>query len=117
MTSLTGTATPSREPAAGLSAARTQVAESEAATPAAIARGESQSATVNDTALKSPISARVLYRLTEPGEVLAAGSKLLTLLNMTDVSMTVFLPAAKGPLAARRVFCSMPCPTSCCPPP
>jgi len=79
---------------AGLSAARTQVAEAEAATQAAIARGESLSATVNDTTLKAPITGRVLYRLTEPGEVLAAGSKLLTLLNMSDVSMTIFLPAA-----------------------
>jgi len=79
---------------AALSAARTQVAEAEAATQAAIARGESLSATVNDTTLKAPITGRVLYRLTEPGEVLAAGSKLLTLLDMTDVSMTIFLPAA-----------------------
>lgn len=79
---------------AGLLAARTQVAAAEAATQAAIARGESLSATVNDTTLKAPISGRVLYRLAEPGEVLAAGSKLLTLLNMTDVSMTIFLPAA-----------------------
>jgi len=82
--------------AAGLSAARTQVAEAEAATQAAIARGESLSATVNDTTLKAPITGRVLYRLAEPGEVLAAGSKLLTLLDMTDVSMTIFLPAAEA---------------------
>ncbi|MBT3065556.1 HlyD family efflux transporter periplasmic adaptor subunit [Rhodoferax sp. U11-2br] len=81
---------------AGLSAARTQVAEAEAATQAAVARGESLSATLNDTSLKAPITGRVLYRLAEPGEVLAAGSKLLTLLNMTDVSMTIFLPAAEA---------------------
>lgn len=79
---------------ANLSAARTQVAESEAATQAAIAQGESLSASVNDTSLKAPITGRVLYRLAEPGEVLAAGSKLLTLLDMSDVSMTIFLPAA-----------------------
>jgi HlyD family secretion protein len=79
---------------AGLSAARMQVAEAESATQAAIARGEGLSATVNDTTLKAPIAGRVLYRLAEPGEVLAAGSKLLTLLNMSDVSMTIFLPAA-----------------------
>ena len=79
---------------AGLAAARMQVAESESATQAAVARGESLSATLNDTRIKAPINARVLYRLAEPGEVLAAGSKLLTLLNMSDVSMTIFLPAA-----------------------
>lgn len=81
---------------AGLSAARMQVAEAESATQAAIARGEGLSATLNDTSIKAPISARVLYRLAEPGEVLAAGSKLLTLLNMSDVSMTIFLPAAEA---------------------
>jgi HlyD family secretion protein len=79
---------------ANLSAARTQVAATEAATQAAIGHGDSLSATVNDTTLKAPITGRVLYRLAEPGEVLAAGSKLLTLLNMSDVSMTIFLPAA-----------------------
>lgn len=79
---------------AGLAAARQRVMQAQAAVEAAIARGESLSATVNDTTLKAPISGRVLYRLAEPGEVLAPGSKLLTLLNMTDVHMTIFLPAA-----------------------
>ena len=79
---------------AGVSAARTRVAEAQAAVEAATARGESLSATVNDTALKAPITGRVLYRLAEPGEVVAPGSKLLTLLDLTDVYMTIFLPAA-----------------------
>ena len=79
---------------AGLAGARTRVAEAQAAVEAATARGESLGATVNDTALKAPITGRVLYRLAEPGEVLAAGSKLLTLLDLTDVYMTIFLPAS-----------------------
>ncbi len=79
---------------AGLAGARTRVAEAQAAVEAATARGESLGATVNDTALKAPIAGRVLYRLAEPGEVLAAGSKLLTLLDLTDVYMTIFLPAS-----------------------
>ena len=81
---------------AGLAAARTRVAEAQAAVEAATARGESLSATVNDTALKAPITGRVLYRLAEPGEVLAAGSKLLTLLDLTDVHMTIFLPTSEA---------------------
>ena len=44
--------------------------------------------------LKSPIAGRVLYRLAEPGEVLAAGGKVLTVLELTDVYMTIFLPTA-----------------------
>ena len=34
------------------------------------------------------------YRLAEPGEVVAAGGRVLTLLNLTDVYMTVYLPTA-----------------------
>ncbi|APW47689.1 HlyD family secretion protein [Rhodoferax antarcticus] len=81
---------------AGLAAARLRVMQAQAAVEAATARGESLSATVNDTALKAPITARVLYRLAEPGEVLAPGSKLLTLLDLTDVHMTIFLPTSEA---------------------
>jgi HlyD family secretion protein len=48
---------------------------------------------VADGALTAPIDARVLYRLVEPGTVLAAGGKVLTLIDLSDVYMTVFLPA------------------------
>lgn len=55
---------------------------------------------ITDTALKAPVRGRVQYRLAQPGEVLAAGAPVLTLLDLTDVYMTVFLPAsAAGPLA------------------
>ena len=35
---------------------------------------------------------RVQYRVTQPGEVLGAGGKLLNLADLTDVYMTFFLP-------------------------
>lgn len=55
---------------------------------------------IADTVLKAPVSGRVQYKLAQPGEVLAAGAPVLTLLDLTDVYMTVFLPAsAAGPLA------------------
>lgn len=47
-----------------------------------------------ETRLNAPIDGRVLYRLAEPGEVLPAGGRVLTLLDLTDVYMTIFLPAA-----------------------
>ena len=78
----------------GLAAARVRVAEAEAGVEAAIAKAQSLRATVDDTSLKAPIGGRVLYRLAEPGEVLAAGGKVLTLLDLSEVFMTVFLPAA-----------------------
>ena len=37
---------------------------------------------IDDATLMSPVTGRVLYRLAEPGEVLAAGGKALTLVNL-----------------------------------
>ncbi len=51
---------------------------------------------INDATLRSPVRGRVLYRLAEPGEVLAAGGKVLTLVNLNDVYMEIFLPAAEA---------------------
>jgi HlyD family secretion protein len=48
---------------------------------------------ITDATLKSPVVGRVLYRLAEPGEVLAAGGKALTVVNLEDVYMEIFLPA------------------------
>ncbi|MDA0190847.1 MAG: efflux RND transporter periplasmic adaptor subunit [Proteobacteria bacterium] len=81
---------------AQLAAARVRVAEAGAAVEAALAREASLRATLDDTALRAPIDGRVLYRLAEPGEVLAAGGKALTLLDLGDVFMTVFLPTAEA---------------------
>jgi HlyD family secretion protein len=55
-------------------------------------------AEIDDSSLVSPVRGRVLYRLAEQGEVLAAGGKALTLLDLGDVFMEIFLP---GPDAAR----------------
>ena len=51
---------------------------------------------IDDATLKSPVLGRVLYRLAEPGEVLGAGGKALTLVNLEDVYMEIFLPAAQA---------------------
>jgi len=81
---------------AGLDQAQSRVAEAEAALAAAVAKMESLQATLNDTSLKAPISGRVLYRLAEPGEVLAAGGKALTLLDLSDMYITIYLPTDKA---------------------
>lgn len=77
---------------AGRSQAQSRVAEAEAAVAAADARVDSLKVNVNDTDLKAPISGRVLYRLAESGEVLAAGGKVLTLLDLSDMYLTIYLP-------------------------
>jgi HlyD family secretion protein len=48
---------------------------------------------IDDATLRSPVTGRVLYRLTEPGEVLGPGGKALTLVNLDDVYMEIFLPS------------------------
>ena len=48
---------------------------------------------IDDATLKSPVLGRVLYRLAEPGEVLGPGGKALTLVNLEDVYMEIFLPS------------------------
>lgn len=48
---------------------------------------------IDDATLTCPVRGRVLYRLAETGEVLAAGGKALTLVNLEDVYMEIFLPA------------------------
>lgn len=49
---------------------------------------------LKDQNLRASKSGRVLYKLAEPGEVLAAGGKVVTLIDLSDVYMTVFLPTA-----------------------
>ena len=44
-----------------------------------------------------PISGRVLYRLSQPGEVLGTGGKVLTLVSLGNVYMEFFLPATSAP--------------------
>lgn len=85
---------------AALAAAQIRVNEADAAIQAAIAQSQSLRAGVDDTTLSAPISGRVLYRLAEPGEVVASGGKVLTLLDLGDVFMTVYLPTQEvGKLA------------------
>lgn len=73
-------------------AAKAQVASAEAAIELAAAKVEEVEADLADTVLKSPCGGRVEYRLAEPGEVIPAAGKVVTLLDITDVYMTFFLP-------------------------
>ncbi|WP_234051526.1 MULTISPECIES: HlyD family secretion protein [unclassified Xanthobacter] len=79
---------------AALAAAQSSLAASESAIRAAEAEVERLTRMVQDGTLVAPKAGRVLYRLAEPGEVLAAGGKVLTLLDLSNVYMTVFLPAS-----------------------
>ena len=49
---------------------------------------------ISDLTLVSPRLGRVQYQLARAGEVVAAGAPIVTILDLTDVYMTIFLPAA-----------------------
>jgi HlyD family secretion protein len=51
---------------------------------------------ITDATLTAPMMGRVLYRLAEPGEVLGPGGKALTIVNLNDVYMEIFLPSAQA---------------------
>ncbi|BAZ92513.1 secretion protein [Thiohalobacter thiocyanaticus] len=81
---------------AALQAARAQVASADAGIEAAREAIHQIQTNIDDSRLTTPVGGRVLYRLAEPGEVLAAGGKVATVLDVTDVYMTIFLPTAQA---------------------
>jgi HlyD family secretion protein len=89
--------------AAALEAARALLVHAEASIPAVEAQVARVKADLADTVLMSPVNGRVLYRLAEPGEVLPPGGQVLTVVDLSDVFMTVFLPmrdAGRVPIGA-----------------
>ena len=81
---------------AGLAAARAHLTTLERAVEAAKAEVKRIQTDIDDAVLSAPVMGRVLYRLAEPGEVMAAGGKVLTLLNLSEVYMEVFLPSRQA---------------------
>lgn len=67
--------------------------EVEAATEAARAEVVRIQSLLDDAVPKAPRRGRVEYKLAQTGEVVAAGAPVVTLLDLLDVSMTIFLPA------------------------
>ena len=77
---------------ADLLAARSQAAAAQSAIASATADAERIRAEIADYTLRAPLRARVETRNAQPGEVLGAGGKVLTLDDLSDVYMYVFLP-------------------------
>jgi HlyD family secretion protein len=77
---------------AALVASRSLVTEAQSALEAANAAAERVSSDIADSTLTAVRAGRVQYRLAQPGEVLPAGGKVLTMLDVSDVYMTLFLP-------------------------
>ena len=78
---------------AAVRAAAVRVEAARANETAAQAARQRLDVLVADGELRAPVSGRVLYRLVEPGAVVAAGGKVLTVIDLSEATMTVFLPA------------------------
>ena len=53
-------------------------------------------AVLDDSELHTPASGRVEYKLVQAGEVVGAGGRLVTILDLSDVYMTIFLPTGES---------------------
>lgn len=78
---------------ASVAAAKAGIDLAKASIVAAQASADRLTSTISDSHLVAPRAGRVQYRLVQPGEVVAAGGKVVTITDLSDVYMTVFLPA------------------------
>jgi HlyD family secretion protein len=79
-----------------LNAANARVGEAERALDAATHYVELYKVNIADNTLVSPTLGRIQYRIANVGEVLPAGGKVFTLLDISDVYMDVYLPTAQA---------------------
>ncbi len=78
-----------------LDAAQARLVSSQRAVESAQAEARRIKTQLDDSTLIAPRRGRIQYRLAEPGEVLASGGNVVTILDLTDVYMTIFLPTAQ----------------------
>ncbi len=78
---------------AALNSANAERDQADSAIKAAQADVERLQSILTDLVLVSPRSGRVQYRLARAGEVIAAGQRVLTILDLKDVYMTIYVPA------------------------
>lgn len=75
-----------------LEAALKSVTASERSIDAAQALIDQIDAQIADTALTTPVKGRVLYKLANTGEVVGAGGKVLTIVDLSEIYMEIYLP-------------------------
>ncbi|HJV87773.1 MAG TPA: HlyD family efflux transporter periplasmic adaptor subunit [Noviherbaspirillum sp.] len=79
---------------AAIVSAQSQVAGAQSSAAAAQANVERIQADIDDAQLKAPRDGRIQYLVVQPGEIVAAGGRVINLLDLSDVYMTFFLPTA-----------------------
>jgi len=78
---------------AGFKAAQATLRQTIAGVDAARATVDRVQSMLDDSTLVAPRDGRVQYKLIQSGEVVGAGTAVVTLLDLTDIYMTIFLPA------------------------
>ncbi|WP_168526654.1 HlyD family efflux transporter periplasmic adaptor subunit [Acinetobacter sp. A3] len=73
-------------------AARSQVSSARSQVDAIKATVERINFDIEDALLKAPLKARVQFLVAQPGEMIAAGGRVMNLIDLSDVYMTFFLP-------------------------
>lgn len=73
-------------------AARAALDDAKAGIAVARAQVEQVEAVLADSTLKTPVRGRVEYKLVQAGEIVAAGGRLATMLDLNESYMTIFLP-------------------------
>jgi len=81
---------------AAISTAQSQLAKAEAAVDAAQASIDYIQTIIDDSVLMAPRPGRVQYLVAQPGEVVAAGGRVLNIVDLTDVYMNFFLPTEQA---------------------
>lgn len=76
--------------------ARAAVRDSKAAVEVAEAQVAQLEVMIRDMTLTAPVDGRIEYKLVQPGTVIGSGARVATLLDLSDVYMTVFLPTGEA---------------------
>lgn len=76
--------------------ARSQVIGARSRVEAARASIQRIDADLADSTLRAPRGGRIQNRLAQPGEVVTAGGRVLNMVDLSDVTMTFFLPATEA---------------------
>lgn len=79
---------------AGVMVATAAIGEATAARAEAEAQMKRLDVAVGDMTLRAPVNGRIEYRVVEPGSVIPSGGRVATLLDTSNVHMTVFLPTS-----------------------
>jgi len=77
---------------ASIASDKAAIIKAEASIAAAKADADRIQADIDDSTLTAPLDGRIQYRISEVGEVLSSGGRVLNMVDLTDVYLTFFVP-------------------------